>query len=64
MSTTSDPPIENTAEAHQFGNVTILEVTNLLEGWPEYVFDIPASDLPGPQASPILLMYIMHLAET
>jgi len=45
--TTSDPPIENTAEAHQFGNMTILEVTNLLEGWPEYVFNIPASDLPG-----------------
>lgn len=51
MSSMSDHTVEKTAEAHQFGSVTILEVTNLLEGWPEYVFDIPASDLPGPQVS-------------
>jgi len=49
MSSTPAAVVENTPEAHTFDNITILEVDNLLEGWPEYVIDIPPNDHLGPQ---------------
>jgi len=49
MSSTPAAVVENTPEAHTFNNITISEVDNLLEGWPEYVIDIPPNDHLGPQ---------------